>query len=133
MAELQQDRWYGTGRRKSAVARVWIQRGSGKIIINKRDIEEYFPRKYHRLHALEPLRLTEMENAFDIFVNVKGGGMTGQSGAIRLGIARALIEYSQDLRPVLKKAGTLTRDPRVVERKKYGRPKARKRFQFSKR
>ena len=128
-----EERWYGTGRRKESVARVWIKRGSGKIVINKRSLEEYFPRVFHRLHALEPLKLVEMEDQFDILVNVQGGGLTGQAGAIRLGLARALVSYNEELRTVLKKAGTLTRDPRVVERKKYGRPKARKRFQFSKR
>ena len=133
MTEQGIQRWYGTGRRKEAVARVWIKKGTGKVIVNKRPIEEYFPRVFHRLHALEPLKLVEMEDAFDILVNVRGGGLTGQAGAIRLGLARALVEYDQELRGTLKKAGTLTRDPRVVERKKYGRPKARKRFQFSKR
>ena len=126
-------RWYGTGRRKNAIARVWIFKGTGKVTINHRDVDDYLQRKAHRLHALGPLQLVEKENEFDVLVNVKGGGLTGQSGAIRMGLARALVDFDAELRPALKKAGMLTRDPRSVERKKYGQPKARKRFQFSKR
>ncbi len=124
---------YGTGRRKNAVARVWIKKGSGKVTINHRTIEDYLPRQAHRLHAMEPLETVDKAKAFDVMVNVHGGGLTGQAGAIRLGIARALIQFDPELRPALKKERMLTRDPRMVERKKYGHPKARKRFQFSKR
>ena len=126
-------RWYGTGRRKNAIARVWIFKGTGKVIINRREADDYLLRKAHRLHAMEPLQLVEKDKEFDVLINVKGGGLTGQSGAIRMGLARALVDFDAELRPALKKAGMLTRDPRSVERKKYGQPKARKRFQFSKR
>lgn len=126
-------RWYGTGRRKNAIARVWIVKGSGNVTINHRSIDDYMPRRTHQLHALAPLEVVEKAKAFDVLVNVHGGGFTGQSGAIRMGIARALVEYDAELRPALKKESMLTRDARAVERKKYGQPKARKRFQFSKR
>jgi small subunit ribosomal protein S9 len=122
-----------TGRRKSSVARVILSKGTGKIIINKKKIEEYFPREVHRLVIMQPLELTNLTNKFDISVNVFGGGPTGQAGAVRLGIARALQRSDEKLRPALKKAGFLTRDSREVERKKYGRAGARRRFQFSKR
>lgn len=121
------------GRRKNAVARVFLRNGSGKISINKRDIETYFPLKYHRDDVVLPLKVTENEGKYDVYANVTGGGISGQSEAVRLGIARALLDVSDENRPVLKMEGLLTRDPRMVERKKYGRPKARKRFQFSKR
>jgi small subunit ribosomal protein S9 len=130
VAEIQ---YYGTGRRKTAVARVYLRPGSGNIMVNRRDFEEYFPNQVLKMVIRQPLLLTETADKFDILVNVVGGGSTGQAGAIRHGIARALLEYNAELRPRLKAAGFLTRDPRKVERKKYGRPKARKRFQFSKR
>ena len=131
MANLTQ--YYGTGRRKTSVARVYLRPGHGRITINKRPIDAYFERESAKLVLRQPLELTDTGDAFDIIVNVRGGGKSGQAGAIRLGIARALCEYNPDLRPALKKAGFLTRDARKVERKKYGQPKARKRFQFSKR
>ncbi len=130
MAEIQ---YYGTGRRKSAVARVYLRPGSGKIVVNRRDFDEYFPNRVLKMVIRQPLLLTETADKFDILVNVRGGGPTGQAGAIRHGISRALLEYNPELRPRLKSAGLLTRDARQVERKKYGQPKARKRFQFSKR
>jgi len=126
-------RWYGTGRRKNAIARVWIVKGTGQVMVNHRSLDEYLPRRSHQLHAIGPLELVEKSKNFDVMVNVHGGGLTGQSGAIRLGIARALIEFDPELRAPLKKEHMLTRDARAVERKKYGQPKARKRFQFSKR
>ncbi|NOZ94592.1 MAG: 30S ribosomal protein S9 [Acidobacteria bacterium] len=130
MAEIQ---YYGTGRRKTSVARVYLRPGSGKITVNRRDFDEYFPNRVLKMVIRQPLRLTETDDKFDILVNVDGGGSTGQAGAIRHGISRALLEYNPELRPRLKAAGLLTRDARKVERKKYGQPKARKRFQFSKR
>ncbi len=130
MAEIQ---YYGTGRRKTAVARVYLRPGSGKITVNRRDFEEYFPNRVLKMVIRQPLLLTETADKFDILVNVRGGGPSGQAGAIRHGISRALIEYNPELRPRLKSAGLLTRDARQVERKKPGQPKARKRFQFSKR
>jgi len=130
VAEIQ---YYGTGRRKSAVARVYLRPGSGKIVVNRRDFDEYFPNRVLKMVIRQPLLLTETADKFDILVNVRGGGPSGQAGAIRHGISRALLEYNPELRPRLKSAGLLTRDARQVERKKYGQPKARKRFQFSKR
>jgi len=130
VAEIQ---YYGTGRRKTSVARVYLRPGSGKITVNRRDFDEYFPNRVLKMVIRQPLRLTETDDKFDILVNVRGGGSTGQAGAIRHGISRALLEYNPELRPRLKAAGLLTRDARKVERKKYGQPKARKRFQFSKR
>ena len=124
---------YGTGRRKNSVARVFIKRGSGKIVINGRDLNSYFHRETGRMVVLQPLQLTENLETFDIQVNVAGGGETGQAGAIRHGITRALIDYDEGLKPVLSKAGFVTRDARVVERKKVGLRKARRRKQFSKR
>lgn len=121
------------GRRKNSVARVFLRTGNGKVTINKREIEKYFPIRDNREDVLQPLKITETNGKYDIFANVNGGGISGQSEAIRLGIARALISVNPDFRPPLKAAGLLRRDPRAVERKKYGRPKARKRFQFSKR
>ncbi len=127
-------RFYGTGRRKTSVARVWLTTpGSGNIIVNEKPLDEYFPRETLRMIIRQPLELTDLMTEFDIKINVTGGGLSGQAGAIRHGISRALLEYNPDLRPVLKKAGFLTRDPRMVERKKYGLKKARKRPQFSKR
>jgi small subunit ribosomal protein S9 len=125
--------YYGTGRRKTAVARVYLRPGSGKITVNRRDFDEYFPNQVLKMVIRQPLLLTETADKFDILVNVDGGGATGQAGAIRHGISRALLEYNGELRPRLKSVGFLTRDARKVERKKYGQPKARKRFQFSKR
>lgn len=123
-----------TGKRKTSIARVIITPGEGKIQINrKRNLEEYFPREAHRRSVLTPLTLTDRVGRYDVMVNVLGGGITGQADAIRHGIARALVEIEADLRPLLKKAGLLTRDPRIVERKKYGRHKARRSAQFSKR
>ena len=125
--------YYGTGRRKTSVARVYLRPGSGKIVVNKRDFDEYFPNQVLKMVIRQPLLLTETADKFDILINVNGGGPTGQAGAIRHGISRALLEYNGELRPQLKAVGFLTRDARKVERKKYGQPKARKRFQFSKR
>jgi small subunit ribosomal protein S9 len=125
--------YYGTGRRKSAVARVYLRPGAGKLSVNKRDFEEYFPNRVLKMIIRQPLLITETAEKFDITVNVNGGGTAGQAGAIRHGIARALLEFNPELRGRLKSAGFLTRDAREVERKKYGQPKARRRFQFSKR
>jgi len=130
VAEIQ---YYGTGRRKTSVARVYLRPGSGKIVVNKRDFDEYFPNQVLKMVIRQPLLLTETADKFDILINVNGGGQTGQAGAIRHGISRALLEFNGELRPQLKAVGFLTRDARKVERKKYGQPKARKRFQFSKR
>jgi small subunit ribosomal protein S9 len=124
---------YGTGRRKSSVARVFLRRGTGKIVINGRSIEQYFHRETGRMVARQPLELTSHATTFDIQVNVDGGGETGQAGAVRHGITRALIDYDATLKPVLSKAGLVTRDAREVERKKVGLRKARRRKQFSKR
>ncbi|RMD47904.1 MAG: 30S ribosomal protein S9 [Ignavibacteria bacterium] len=121
------------GRRKNSVARVILRSGSGKVTINKREFENYFPVKENRDSILLPFQLTETLGKYDVIANVNGGGTTGQSEAIRLGIARALVDINEDFRKVLKPEGLLRRDPRMVERKKYGQPKARKRFQFSKR
>ena len=124
---------YSTGRRKQAVARVWLQPGSGKVEINRRSLEEYFGRETSRMVFRQALELTETTTAFDIFVNVSGGGLSGQAAAIRHGISRALTKIDPNYRPPLKKAGYLTRDARAKERKKYGQRGARARFQFSKR
>ena len=126
-------RYYGTGRRKSSVARVYLVPGSGKITINKRDIDEYFGLETLKLIVRQPLEATDTVAKFDVLVNVKGGGFTGQAGAIRHGISRALLEADADYRPALKKEGFLTRDPRMKERKKYGLKAARRAPQFSKR
>ena len=131
MANITQ--YYGTGRRKTSVARVFLRPGNGNIIVNKRDIDTYFERESTKLVIRYPLELTGDLSNFDILVNVSGGGKTGQAGAIRLGISRALCEADPNNRSILKGAGLLTRDARKVERKKYGQPGARKRFQFSKR
>ena len=125
--------YYGTGRRKTSVARVYLRPGKGEIVVNRTPIEAYFNRDSVKQVLKQPLSLTGTLEDFDILVNVQGGGKTGQAGAVRLGIARALCESNPDHRPVLKKAGLLTRDARKVERKKYGQPGARKKFQFSKR
>ncbi len=123
----------GTGRRKNAVARVILRPGEGKILINDRPYEEYFPRDAWKLQVRQPLEATSMVGRYDVSVNVFGGGLTGQAGAVRHGIARALLLVNQSLRPRLKTDGFLSRDPRVKERKKYGQKGARRRFQFSKR
>ncbi len=128
-----QVQYLGTGRRKSSVARVRLVPGTGKIVINKREFEDYIPSAQTRLDVMQPLEMTETTNNYDVLVNVRGGGMTGQAGAIRHGISRALLEVNGDFRAVLKKAGMLTRDARVKERYKYGLKKARKSSQFSKR
>ena len=125
--------FYGTGRRKSSVARVRVYTGTGKIIINDREIDDYFGLETLKLIVRQPLTLTETTDKFDIVCRVAGGGVTGQAGAIRHGIARALLQYDAQLRPALKKAGLLTRDPRMKERKKYGLKGARRAPQFSKR
>ena len=126
-------RAYATGKRKNAIARVWIKPGSGKWIINDREQEVYFARPVLRMMIAQPLNLTERATQFDVFVSVQGSGLSGQAGAIRHGLSKALTYYEPGLRGVLKAAGFLTRDSRVVERKKYGRAKARRSFQFSKR
>ena len=125
--------FYGTGRRKTAAARVFLRPGSGKIEVNGREIDDYFPIDIHKMIIRQPLALTETVETFDAFVTVEGGGASGQAGAIRHGISRALLEYDGELRERLKSAGLLTRDPRKKERKKYGQKGARARFQFSKR
>ncbi|MBP6310427.1 MAG: 30S ribosomal protein S9 [Arenimonas sp.] len=124
---------YGTGRRKSSTARVYLKKGAGNIVINGRAIEEFFGRETSRMIVRQPLELTNSTDQFDVSVTVAGGGITGQAGAIRLGIARALIEYNDTLKPELRKAGFVTRDAREVERKKVGLRKARRATQFSKR
>lgn len=125
--------YYATGRRKESTARVFLRPGSGAITVNRREFANYFPTEALRVQVKQPLQLTETAEKFDILCTVNGGGVTGQAGAIRLGIARALVEFSSELRPRLKKEGLLTRDARAKERKKYGMAGARKRFQFSKR
>ena len=127
------DSKYATGRRKSSVARVWLKKGSGMIYINGKKMNEYFKKTNLQISVIRPLTLTKRENEFDVRCSVKGGGHTGQAGAITLGISRALIEFEPDLKTTLKKEKLTTRDSRSVERKKYGRRKARRSFQFSKR
>jgi small subunit ribosomal protein S9 len=121
------------GRRKNAVARVFLRTGSGKVTVNKREFEDYFPLKYHREDVILPLKLTDTLGKYDVYVNARGGGISGQAEAVRLGIARALVDINPEFRNSFKSLHLLRRDPRMVERKKYGQPKARKRFQFSKR
>ncbi|MHC4364532.1 MAG: 30S ribosomal protein S9 [Planctomycetota bacterium] len=125
--------WWGTGRRKSSVARVRIRPGQGKLLINKKELNVYFTREQDRKAVVAPLKAVEAEKAFDVFVNVRGGGTSGQSGAVLLGIARALKKYDENYIQALRDGGHLTRDSRMVERKKYGQRGARRRFQFSKR
>jgi small subunit ribosomal protein S9 len=125
--------WWGTGRRKCAVARVRIRPGSGKLIVNKKELDDFFSREQDRKAVVAPLKTVQAENAFDIFINVKGGGTTGQAGAALLGVARALRNYDENYIQALRDGGHLTRDPRMVERKKPGQRGARRRFQFSKR
>ena len=126
-------RAYATGKRKDAVARVWIKPGSGKIVVNDRPVETYFARPVLRMILRQPLEVAKRMNQYDLSVTVAGGGLSGQAGAVRHGLAKALTHFEPELRPVLKREGFLTRDSRVVERKKYGRKKARRSFQFSKR
>ena len=125
--------YYGTGRRKTSVARVFMKQGTGKIVVNDKPVDEYFSRETGRMVVRQPLVLTDSLNKFDIMVNVSGGGESGQAGAVRHGITRALIDYDASLKPALSKAGLVTRDAREVERKKVGLRKARRRKQFSKR
>ena len=125
--------YYGTGRRKTSAARIYLRPGHGAITVNRKTFDEYFPNEMLKMIIRQPLVITETADKFDVLVRVSGGGPAGQAGALRHGIARALVEYNPELRAKLKEAGFLTRDPRKVERKKYGRPGARKRFQFSKR
>ena len=132
MAENQLQ-YYGTGRRKTSTARVFLRPGTGSFQVNGRSFDQYFPNETLKMLIRQPLAVTETTDKFDLVVRVDGGGVTGQAGALRHGIARALVSFSPELRPRLKESGFLTRDPREVERKKYGRPGARKRFQFSKR
>jgi small subunit ribosomal protein S9 len=127
------DRFYGTGRRKTSVARVWLRPGTGRIVVNRRAFEDYFPRETLRMIIAQPLQVTNTVDQFDVLASVGGGGPTGQAGAVRHGLARALVQFDANLRQVLKKAGLLTRDPRMRERKKYGQPGARQKFQYSKR
>lgn len=133
MAESKLQEFLGTGRRKTAVARVRLAVGSGKIVVNGRPFENYFLIDSQRAQVMQPLSVTDSATKFDVRVNVEGGGPNGQAGAVRHGIARALLEVDANLRPTLKAEGLLTRDPRMRERKKYGQPGARKRFQYSKR
>ncbi len=125
--------FYGTGRRKTSVARVRLKEGNGQVLVNDHPLEEYFGRETARMIVLQPFQVTNTSGSYDALVSVQGGGTSGQAGAIRHGITRALLEANSDFRPPLKKAGFVTRDPRAVERKKYGRHKARKRPQYSKR
>ena len=128
-----QGRAYATGKRKDAIARVWVKPGSGKITVNEKEFAAYFARPVLQMILKQPIVATNRDGQFDIIATVTGGGLSGQAGAVRHGISRALVNYEPTLRPVLKPGGFLTRDPRAVERKKYGRPKARRSFQFSKR
>ena len=128
-----QGRAYATGKRKNAVARVWLKPGGGRVTVNERPVETFFARPVLRMLIQQPLVAANRQNQYDVTCTVSGGGLSGQAGAVRHGISKALTNYEPDLRPVLKRGGFLTRDPRVVERKKYGRAKARRSFQFSKR
>ena len=133
MAKKKDNKFYGTGRRKSSIARVYLVPGNGKITINKKDMDQYFGLETLKIIVRQPLEATNTLDKYDVLVNVRGGGFTGQAGAIRHGIARALLNVDADFRPTLKKAGFLTRDPRMKERNKYGLKKARRAPQFSKR
>lgn len=130
---MTEKRFYAAGKRKSAIARVYMKEGSGILQVNKRNFDDYFTRESLKMIIQQPLEMTGTKGKLDFYINVAGGGVAGQAGAVKHGIAKALVEYDGDLRPVLKKAGFLSRDSRVKERKKYGQPGARKRFQFSKR
>ena len=125
--------YYATGKRKTSIARVWMKEGSGVFVINKRTFDDYFTLDMLKRMILQPLDVTDKRDKFDFYINVNGGGIAGQAGAIRHGISKALLGYDEELKSILKKAGFLTRDARVKERKKYGQPGARKRFQYSKR
>jgi len=127
------NKFYGTGRRKRAIARVWVVPGKGGFVINKREVDDYFPRKSLQYVINQPFNAIEAASKYDVIASVKGGGLSSQAGALRLGISRALISMDEELRPVLKKEGFLTRDSRMVERKKYGLRGARRAYQFSKR
>ena len=133
MAGTSAIQYYGTGKRKTSVARVYLRPGKGQFIVNRRPLDEYFPSETLKMIVKQPLQLTETLERFDVLANIKGGGPSGQAGALRLGISRALVQFNQELRTRLKKGGFLTRDARIKERKKYGQPGARKRFQYSKR
>ncbi|MCL2669710.1 MAG: 30S ribosomal protein S9 [Syntrophaceae bacterium] len=130
---MTEKRFYATGKRKSAIARVYMKEGTGLLQVNKRTFDDYFTRDSLKMIIQQPLEMTGKKVSFDFYINVEGGGIAGQAGAIKHGISKALAEYDAELRPPLKKAGFLTRDSRIKERKKYGQPGARKRFQFSKR
>lgn len=130
---MNEDRYYATGKRKNAIARVWLTPGSGAILVNDRALDDYFGRRTSRMVIMQPFELTQTLGRYDVLVKVRGGGLSGQAGAIKHGISRALLEVDTALRSVLKKAGFLTRDSRVKERKKYGKRGARASFQFSKR
>ena len=130
---MAENQYYGTGRRKSSAARVFVKPGSGNIEINKRSLDVYFGRETSRMVVRQPLELVEMIEKLDLYITVKGGGINGQAEAIRLAISRALVEFNDEFKPALKSEGLMTRDPRMVERKKFGQKKARKKFQFSKR
>ena len=130
---MEKTQYYGTGKRKTSTARVFLMPGTGQIVVNRMDFKEYFKSKVQHMAVTQPLVLTDHSEGFDVYINVSGGGYTGQAGAARLGIARALLQFNSELRQKLKKAGCLNRDSRIKERKKYGQPGARKRFQFSKR
>ncbi len=127
------EQYQAVGRRKTSVARVYLRPGTGKVVVNKREMTQYFPLEWRQRAVNGPFEATSTTGQFDVLVNAKGGGLTGQAEAIQLGIARALLVFNEELRKPLRDAGFLTRDPRMVERKKYGQPKARKQFQFSKR
>jgi len=131
--QVKKNAFYSTGRRKRAIARVWMMPGTGKIAINRREIDDYFGRATSKMVLRQPLELTDTLGRYDIYINVSGGGLSGQAEAIRLGVTRSLMKINASFRPALKKAGYVTRDPRIVERKKYGQRGARARFQFSKR
>ncbi|MBU2252401.1 MAG: 30S ribosomal protein S9 [Proteobacteria bacterium] len=130
---MTEKRFYATGKRKSAIARIYMKEGTGVLQVNKRNFDDYFTRESLKMVIQQPLEITGKKGLFDFHISVGGGGMAGQAGAIKHGISKALVEYDAELRAALKKAGFLTRDSRIVERKKYGQPGARKRFQFSKR
>lgn len=130
---MAEEQYNATGKRKTAVARVWMKSGTGEMTINKKSLSEYLPREADQSAVLEPLELVSMADKLDFYINVRGGGIAGQAGAIRHGISRALVDLDPELRDPLKKAGFLTRDSRMKERKKYGQPGARARFQYSKR
>ena len=130
---MTQQRYYATGKRKSAIARVYMKTGNGNIVVNKRSYDEYFSSPSLKMIIKQSFEITGKKDQFDLFINVSGGGVAGQAGAVKHGISKALLEYDAELRGILKKAGFLTRDARIKERKKYGQPGARKRFQFSKR